>query len=174
MCADCCDGSDEKPGICKNTCAEAGAAAREALRQHAETEVAGAQLKEAYLKQAQESRAKWVEEEAVLARTIAQQKKVVERLRGLTQIPHSANLAACILFLPPPPGGGVGRLDLCQVAVGNLGMHLDHVSWRCFCWDGMLMCRILHIWAGVADSEKGSCGRAREEAKGGGGRSSSS
>ena len=39
--ADCCDGSDEAPGVCKNTCVEKGAAAREALRTAAKQAGAG-------------------------------------------------------------------------------------------------------------------------------------
>lgn len=39
--ADCCDGSDEAPGLCKNACIEKGAAAREALRQAAKDAGAG-------------------------------------------------------------------------------------------------------------------------------------
>ena len=31
-CADCCDGSDEPAGRCKNTCAQEGAAARNAMK----------------------------------------------------------------------------------------------------------------------------------------------
>lgn len=82
ICVDCCDGSDEKPGVCKNTCSEAGAAARAELKQRAEAEAAGSQLKEVYAKQAQESRGKWADEAAQLARSIDQQKKVLERWNG--------------------------------------------------------------------------------------------
>jgi hypothetical protein len=39
--ADCCDGTDEAPGVCKNTCVERGAAAREALRSAAKDAGAG-------------------------------------------------------------------------------------------------------------------------------------
>ncbi|CAL8469590.1 g9131 [Coccomyxa elongata] len=76
---DCCDGSDEQPGVCKNTCAEAGAAARAALKERAEAEAAGALLKEKYLAQAQETRATWAQEEARLAKSIAEQQGLVDR-----------------------------------------------------------------------------------------------
>jgi protein kinase C substrate 80K-H len=81
-CADCCDGSDEQPGVCKNTCAEAGAAARAALKERAEAEAAGAKLKEAYLSQSKETKVKWAAEEARLAKSIAEQKALSDQWKG--------------------------------------------------------------------------------------------
>lgn len=84
--ADCCDGSDEPPGVCKNTCAEAGAAARAELRQRADAEAAGAALKKAYLAQAQEAKALWAQEDAQLTKSIAQLQKLVDQWKS--ELPH--------------------------------------------------------------------------------------
>ena len=80
--ADCCDGSDEQPGVCKNTCSEAGAAARAALKERAEAEAAGSKLREAYFTQASEMMTKWAAEEAQLAKSIADQKVLTDKWKG--------------------------------------------------------------------------------------------
>ncbi|CAK0784602.1 hypothetical protein CVIRNUC_007806 [Coccomyxa viridis] len=78
---DCCDGSDESSGKCSNTCAQAGAAARAALKAKAATEAAGAKVKEGYVRQAQDDKQKWQAEEQKLNQQVLQQKKLVEEWR---------------------------------------------------------------------------------------------
>ncbi len=79
---DCCDGSDEGPGLCKNTCAEAGAAALAALRERAAAEAAGAAVRAGYLQQAAESLRSWAEQDAQLTADISQAKRATETWRG--------------------------------------------------------------------------------------------
>ena len=81
-CADCCDGSDESSGKCSNTCAQAGAAARAALKAKAATEAAGAKVKEGYVRQAQDDKQKWQEEERKLHQQRLRQKKLGGEGRG--------------------------------------------------------------------------------------------
>ena len=88
--------------MCKNTCAEAGAAARAALKERAEAEAAGALLKEKYLAQAQETRATWAQEEARLAKSIAEQQGLVDRWKGDFHGPHTpASFLPVVMPLAP-------------------------------------------------------------------------
>lgn len=81
-CPDCCDGSDEGSGLCKNTCAEAGAAALGALRERAAAEAAGAAVRAGYVQQAAESMRSWAAEDAQLTADIAQAKRVTDVWKG--------------------------------------------------------------------------------------------
>ncbi|KAK9786586.1 hypothetical protein WJX73_004059 [Symbiochloris irregularis] len=56
---DCCDGTDEQPGKCMDTCLEAGAAARAELKARTAAAVAGARVRDGYIKRAKIARAEW-------------------------------------------------------------------------------------------------------------------
>ena len=74
---DCCDGTDEPPGRCMNTCLEAGATARADLKAKAAAYAAGAQVREGYIKRAGKTRAEWQAQlKRVNSQTSAQQQKV--------------------------------------------------------------------------------------------------
>lgn len=80
--ADCCDGSDERPGLCRNTCLEAGAAARAELKQSAATAAHGEQLREAYASAWALRRSQWAGEKKQLEADVAQKSKLVSYWQG--------------------------------------------------------------------------------------------
>lgn len=80
--ADCCDGSDEAPGVCPNTCAEAGAANRAALKARSTAYKQGLKVRSKYVKEAVTSRQKWEAEVQHLIEEEASLTKVVGRLQG--------------------------------------------------------------------------------------------
>lgn len=70
-CADCCDGSDEAPGRCQDTCVAAGEQKRQELtRQVAEAE-AGLQKRQAYVQEAAQKIEAWRKEAASLQAEVA-------------------------------------------------------------------------------------------------------
>lgn len=70
-CADCCDGSDEAPGQCQDTCVAAGEQKRQELtRQVAEAE-AGLQKRQAYVQEAAQKIEAWRKEAASLQAEVA-------------------------------------------------------------------------------------------------------
>lgn len=84
--ADCCDGSDEAPGLCKNTCAEAGSANRAALKARAAAFKHGLKAKERYVRDAVSSRQKW---EAELKRTEQEEAELKKAVGKLQSTGHS-------------------------------------------------------------------------------------
>lgn len=80
--ADCCDGSDERPGLCRNTCLEAGAAARAELKQSAATAARGEQLREAYASAWALRHSQWASEKKQLEAVVAQKSKLVSYWQG--------------------------------------------------------------------------------------------
>ena len=83
---DCCDGTDEVPGRCMNTCLEAGASARAELKARAAAYAAGAKVREGYIKRAAKTKADWQAQlKRVSAQTTAQQQKV-DQAKGVPPI----------------------------------------------------------------------------------------
>ena len=80
--ADCCDGSDERPGLCRNTCLDAGAAARAELKQSAATAARGEQLREAYASAWAQRHSQWASEKKQLEADVAQKSKLVSYWQG--------------------------------------------------------------------------------------------
>lgn len=84
LCADCCDGSDEyKSNVkCRNTCWEAGKAARERLRKRISTYQDGVTIRKTEVEKAKQAFAK---DEAELANLKAEEKilkGLVQKLKG--------------------------------------------------------------------------------------------
>jgi len=80
--ADCCDGSDENSGKCPNTCAEAGAASRAALKARATALKQGLKNREKYVSKAVMGRSEWQQELAKVSQEAEGLQRVVSRLQG--------------------------------------------------------------------------------------------
>lgn len=89
MCGtDCCDGSDERPGLCPVTCLEAGAAARTELKQRAMLAAEGEQLREAYVQAWGQRQAQWSAEAKQLEAEIALKQKQLNYWQGALPSSH--------------------------------------------------------------------------------------
>ncbi len=82
LAADCCDGSDERAGLCRNTCVEAGAAARAQLKQRAAAAAEGGEARKAYAQTWSVQEAQWRAELKRLEADIAQKQKHVSYWQG--------------------------------------------------------------------------------------------
>ncbi len=82
LAADCCDGSDERAGLCRNTCVEAGAAARAQLKQRAAAAAEGGKIRTAYAQTWSVQEAAWRAELKRLEADIAQKQKHVSYWQG--------------------------------------------------------------------------------------------
>ena len=80
--ADCCDGSDENSGKCKNTCLEEGAAASEALRSRAVAFKAGWQIQQQHVKEAALLKAAWQTELESADKQLAERKRELETTKA--------------------------------------------------------------------------------------------
>ncbi len=80
--ADCCDGSDEKPGKCKNTCKEQGSARRAELKARAKAYAQGFSKREGYVKEAVQKKAAWQKELSVLESQIKGEDGTVKKLQS--------------------------------------------------------------------------------------------
>lgn len=81
-CADCCDGTDEVKG-CKNTCKEAGSAARQDLVSKAKEFTAGAKTRHKYISQSQTNKAQWKLELIRVQKDISVQQGITDKAKGL-------------------------------------------------------------------------------------------
>ena len=84
--ADCCDGTDEAPGKCSNTCDEAGAENRANLKRKASNYGTGLKLKRKYISQAGTQRKKWEQELSDSKRKEIELQRQVDKLRGETRV----------------------------------------------------------------------------------------
>ena len=82
MCTDCCDGTDEVKG-CKNTCKEAGSAARLDLISQAKEFTAGAKTRQKYISQSQASKTQWKSELTKVQKEISVQQGITDKAKGL-------------------------------------------------------------------------------------------
>jgi hypothetical protein len=80
--ADCCDGSDENSGKCPNTCAEAGAANRAAMKARSTALKLGLKAKEKYISKAVTGRKEWQQELVRVSEEAAGLQKTVTKLQG--------------------------------------------------------------------------------------------
>ena len=84
---DCCDGSDEQPGKCKNTCKEEGSARRTELKARAKAYALGFGKREGYVKDAVKRKAEWTSELSGLDAQIKTEDASVKKLQGTAQTP---------------------------------------------------------------------------------------
>ncbi|GJE84796.1 Glucosidase 2 subunit beta [Phanerochaete sordida] len=91
---ECCDGSDERPGVCKNTCKEVGAAYR--AKQEAERKLrkTGSKIRASYITFAQKEKKRLEDVVATSAQEVATKQKEVDRLKDLVERTESLSLAA--------------------------------------------------------------------------------
>ena len=80
--ADCCDGSDEQPSKCKNTCKDEGAARRAELKARAKAYALGFGKREGYVKEAVKRKAAWTSELSSLEGQIKTEDATVNKLQG--------------------------------------------------------------------------------------------
>lgn len=80
--ADCCDGTDEPKGSCKNTCLQASASHKQELQQQIDTFAQALEKKAQFIQQAHEKLENWKLRQQVIDAEIDDQKSAVEQLRG--------------------------------------------------------------------------------------------
>ncbi|KAI0346969.1 hypothetical protein BDW22DRAFT_1351294 [Trametopsis cervina] len=91
---ECCDGSDEKPGVCANKCKEIGDAYR--AKQEAERKLrkTGSKIRSSYIAFAQKEKKRLEAELAAAEQDIAIKEKEVNHLRDLVERTESLSAAA--------------------------------------------------------------------------------
>ncbi|KAL1687144.1 glucosidase II beta subunit-like-domain-containing protein [Schizophyllum commune] len=92
--AECCDGSDEAPGVCPNTCKEVGEAYRQKRAQELKIQKTGAKIRSSYIAYAQKEKKRLESLVQNLADEIAVREKEVERLRDIADRAESISAAA--------------------------------------------------------------------------------
>ncbi|OCH95878.1 endoplasmic reticulum protein [Obba rivulosa] len=91
---ECCDGSDELPGVCKNTCKEVGAAYRAKVEEENKIRKTGAKIRSSYINFAQKEKSRLEEKIASLEKDISAQEKEVARLKDIADRTESLSAAA--------------------------------------------------------------------------------
>ncbi|OSD01764.1 endoplasmic reticulum protein [Trametes coccinea BRFM310] len=91
---ECCDGSDEAPGVCENVCKEVGEAYRERVRAEQKLRKTGAKIRSTYIAFAQKEKKRLEQEIAETEQEIATREKEVARLRDLVERTESLSAAA--------------------------------------------------------------------------------
>ncbi|PFH50340.1 hypothetical protein AMATHDRAFT_193421 [Amanita thiersii Skay4041] len=79
---ECCDGSDERPGVCRNTCKEIGDAFRKKREEELRIQRTGSKIRSTYIAFAQKEKKRLEKELDALSDQLEDQEKEVERLRG--------------------------------------------------------------------------------------------
>ena len=79
---DCCDGTDEQQG-CKNTCKQAGSAARQELASKTKEYAAGAKTRQKYISQFQTSRQTWQQDLDKVNKDLGPQQELADKAKGL-------------------------------------------------------------------------------------------
>ncbi|EEB91037.1 hypothetical protein MPER_10676, partial [Moniliophthora perniciosa FA553] len=90
--AECCDGSDEKPGVCPDVCKEIGEAYRKKREAELKLRRTGAKIRSTYITYAQKESKRLSSLLTTLTDEIAVREKEVARLREIAE--HSARLSA--------------------------------------------------------------------------------
>ncbi|KAF9004765.1 endoplasmic reticulum protein [Cyathus striatus] len=92
----CCDGSDERPGVCKNVCAEVGEEYRKKRdEEHKLRRTArGSKIRSTYIQFAHKEKARLEEQLKSLEKDIESKEKEVERLKEVVQRTESISQAA--------------------------------------------------------------------------------
>jgi hypothetical protein len=106
--ADCCDGSDEQPGVCPNRCTEIGEAYRAKRNAELKIQKTGSKIRSTYIAFAHKEQKRLQEEVKSLEKEIVTKEKEVERLRGAfwssrSSMPHISLLYTQISPNEPNP-----------------------------------------------------------------------
>ncbi|RPD62087.1 endoplasmic reticulum protein [Lentinus tigrinus ALCF2SS1-7] len=91
---ECCDGSDEAPGVCPNVCKEVGEAYRERVKAEEKLRKTGSKIRSTYVAFAQKEKKRLEDEIAQTEQEIATREKEVARLRDLVERTESLSAAA--------------------------------------------------------------------------------
>jgi len=91
---ECCDGSDEKPGTCPNTCKEVGEAYRKQKEEEMKIQRAGAKIRSTYIAHALREKSHLEDEIRALAGGIETKKTEVSRLKDIADRADSLSAAA--------------------------------------------------------------------------------
>ncbi|KAL1741939.1 glucosidase II beta subunit-like-domain-containing protein [Schizophyllum fasciatum] len=92
--AECCDGTDEAPGVCPNTCKEVGEAYRKKRAQELKIQKTGSKIRSSYIAYAQKEKKRLEGVVQNLADEIAVREAEVERLRDIADRAESISAAA--------------------------------------------------------------------------------
>jgi len=92
---ECCDGSDEVPGVCTNTCEEVGKAHRKKEEAERKLRKTGSKIRATYIAFAHKEKKRLEKLVADLEREVASREIEVERLRDITK--HAESLSAADL-----------------------------------------------------------------------------
>ncbi|KAF8644385.1 hypothetical protein AX16_008497 [Volvariella volvacea WC 439] len=90
----CCDGSDERPGVCKNVCKEVGAAYRAKREEEKKLRNTGAKIRSTYIAFAQKEKKRLEGQISSLTQEISAKEQEVERLRDIAERTESLSAAA--------------------------------------------------------------------------------
>ncbi|KAI0829300.1 endoplasmic reticulum protein [Trametes gibbosa] len=91
---ECCDGSDEAPGVCKDVCKEVGQAYRKRVRAEQKLRKTGSKIRSTYIAFAQKEKQRLEQELAQTVQEIATREKEVARLKDLVERTESLSAAA--------------------------------------------------------------------------------
>jgi len=91
---DCCDGSDERPGVCPNTCKEVGEAYRMKRDVERKLQKTGSKIRSSYIAFAQKEKKRLEDQIAGSAQEIASREKEVARLQDIVNRAESLSQAA--------------------------------------------------------------------------------
>ncbi|KAH9853957.1 endoplasmic reticulum protein [Lenzites betulinus] len=91
---ECCDGSDEAPGVCKNACKEVGEVYRERVKAEQKLRKTGSKIRSTYIAFAQKEKKRLEQELAQTVQEIATREKEVARLKDLVERTESLSAAA--------------------------------------------------------------------------------
>ncbi|TFK56222.1 hypothetical protein OE88DRAFT_1716755 [Heliocybe sulcata] len=92
--AECCDGSDELPGVCPNVCKEVGEAYRKVQEEQRKIRKKGSKIRSSYISFAQKEKKRLEGVIETSTQEIAVREKEVERLRDLVEQSESLSAAA--------------------------------------------------------------------------------
>lgn len=86
---ECCDGSDELPGVCPNTCQEVGAEYKKKTEAERKLRKTGSKIRSSYIAYAHKEKKRLETLIADLVKEIETREKEVERLRGIKLVQES-------------------------------------------------------------------------------------
>ncbi|THH27716.1 hypothetical protein EUX98_g6470 [Antrodiella citrinella] len=93
-CVDCCDGSDERPGVCNNTCKSIGEEHRTRLAAKHKLQKTGSKIRSTYVAFAQKEKKRLEGEVETLEREVAVKQAEVARLKDLADRAESLTEAS--------------------------------------------------------------------------------
>lgn len=97
--ADCCDGSDEASGKCRNSCLDRSAHERQATRDHVAFVHAALEQKKALIAKANAQQQAWKSRKGLVGHETSAQAKEVTKLEGEGQ---GLCVPACVVVGAPP------------------------------------------------------------------------